>query len=160
MIAYKFVHGNTDHVLGDDDGSVAQLAYRPLWSILDAATHPETEKMVPETPCSSSFLLCLQCQYGQWSRLVRRVMLRRTGAIVLGVVLFLGLFVGSEASWKGVSGSCVEKGSGVSSSSTGGDGFGGDKGVTRDESFSMSLLASRSSKEGRAFNRGRSPSIH
>lgn len=41
---YKFVHGNTNHVLGHDDGTVV-ISTR--WAPCDAATYPETEKTAP-----------------------------------------------------------------------------------------------------------------
>jgi len=43
---YEFVHGNTDHVLGDNDGTGRVLvACRRSW--MGGATYPDTEKMEP-----------------------------------------------------------------------------------------------------------------
>jgi len=43
-VTYKLVHGNTDHVLGHDDGTVA-VSMRG--GRCDAWTYPETEKTFP-----------------------------------------------------------------------------------------------------------------
>lgn len=131
---YEFVHGDTDHVLGDNDGTgQALVACRRWWT--GGATYPDTEKMEPvHDQLDSSLVKSDTLDSPCWDS----TSLEGAMAVVVVVVV--------ELSAMGLWGRSTDR----ESCST------GDKTGARSES----LLLTISMSEGRVTSLGRNPSMH
>lgn len=130
---YEFVHGDTDHVLGDNDGTGrALVAGRRSWT--GSATYPDTEKMEPSHgQLDASLVESDKVDSPCWDSTSLE------GAMAVVVVVLV------ELAAMGLWGRSMDS----ESCST------GDKTAARSESF----LVTRSTSDGRVTSLGRNPSM-